>query len=61
MPQPKKKTSKSRRNMRRSHDHLKVPSVSKCSNCGEPVAPHQVCSHCGFYNGKEVIAVEHEN
>lgn len=61
MPQPKKKTSKSKRGMRRSHDYLKAPSSSKCSNCGEPVAPHRVCMHCGHYKGKEVLPVELED
>ena len=46
--------------MRRSHDHLKAPSLAKCSNCGEPVAPHRVCTHCGYYKGKEVLPIEHE-
>ncbi len=59
MPQPKKKVSKSKRGMRRSHDHLKVPAFSKCTNCGEPVAPHRVCMHCGFYKGKEIVPMEH--
>ncbi len=38
MAVPKKKVSKSRRNMRRSHQ-----------NCGELKRPHSVCSHCGYY------------
>jgi len=61
MPVPKKKRSRSKRGSRRSHDHLKIPALSKCSHCGEPTAPHRVCMHCGFYKGKEVLAVIHED
>ena len=35
MAVPKRKTSPSRRGMRRSHDSLKVEAHHECSNCGE--------------------------
>lgn len=54
MAQPKKKTSKSRKNMRRSHDHVQVPNVIYCE-CGEPTLPHRVCSVCGTYKGRQVL------
>ena len=56
MAVPKKKTSKSKRDMRRAHDGLTAPGISTCSNCGEPKAPHHVCGSCGFYKGKEVVS-----
>jgi large subunit ribosomal protein L32 len=43
--------------MRRSHDSLKVEAFHECSNCGELKRPHNLCSHCGHYNGREVVAV----
>jgi large subunit ribosomal protein L32 len=43
--------------MRRSHDALKVEAFAECSNCGELKRPHNLCNHCGHYNGREVIAV----
>ena len=55
MAVPKKKTSQSRKNMRRSHDALAVNAVSVCKNCGEVVRPHNVCKACGSYNGKQII------
>jgi large subunit ribosomal protein L32 len=58
MAVPKKKTSKSKRNLRRSHDHIKMPHVSTCPQCHEPVLPHHVCSNCGTYRGKTIIEKE---
>lgn len=52
---PADKTTKSKRDKRRSHLALTAPNVSGCSNCGELKMPHIVCPHCGHYNGKEVI------
>jgi large subunit ribosomal protein L32 len=56
MAVPKKKTSKSRRNMRRSHHALPVVGLVECPNCGEPKLPHHVCAACGHYDGREVVA-----
>jgi large subunit ribosomal protein L32 len=57
MAVPKRKTTPSRRGMRRSHDALKVEAFHECSNCGELKRPHNLCNTCGHYNGREVIAV----
>lgn len=54
MAVPKKKTSRSRRNMRRSHDHVAVPNVVFCE-CGEPTLAHRICASCGTYKGKQVL------
>ncbi len=56
MAVPKKKTSQSRMGMRRSHHALTIPAFADCSNCGELKRPHNVCSHCGHYDGREVVA-----
>jgi large subunit ribosomal protein L32 len=54
MAVPKKKTSPSRRNMRRSHHALRAPVYSECSNCGELKRPHHICTSCGHYDEREV-------
>ncbi|MDI9348951.1 MAG: 50S ribosomal protein L32 [Candidatus Symbiobacter sp.] len=54
MAVPKKKTSKSRRNMRRSHDALPRPTYGSCPNCGDMKRPHHMCLKCGTYNGRDV-------
>ena len=56
MAVPKKKTSKSKKNMRRSHDSVSAPGISICSQCKEPKLPHRVCASCGTYKGKEVLS-----
>ncbi len=52
---PADKTSKMKRNKRRSHHALVAPNLSICSNCAEFKQPHLVCDTCGYYNGKEII------
>ncbi|HET6158178.1 MAG TPA: 50S ribosomal protein L32 [Dongiaceae bacterium] len=54
MAVPKKRVSSSRRDMRRSHDALKVQKATECPNCGELKRPHHVCGACGHYDGREV-------
>ena len=58
MAVPKKKISKSRRNMQRSHDSLANKSTSECSNCGELKLPHHICTGCGYYDGREVVEID---
>jgi large subunit ribosomal protein L32 len=56
MAVPKRKTSPSRAGMRRSHQALRAESHAECGNCGELKRPHHVCSHCGHYDNREVVA-----
>ena len=58
MAVPKRKTSPSRRNMRRSHHRLARPAHVECPNCGEQKRPHHVCGSCGHYDGREVVKAE---
>lgn len=57
MAVPTQRHTKSRRNKRRMHIFLKTPVFVKCSKCGRAILPHQVCPHCGYYKGVEVIDV----
>tara|TARA_B100000579_G_C22486101_1_gene690229 strand:- start:358 stop:537 length:180 start_codon:yes stop_codon:yes gene_type:complete len=59
MAVPKKRTSKSRKGMRRSHDALQFKAaVQVCPECGELKLYHHVCLPCGTYRGEQVIEVE---
>ena len=55
MAVPKRKTTPSKRNMRRSHDRVQNFNLVECNNCGELKLAHQICSACGYYNKKEVV------
>ncbi|MDR1409197.1 MAG: 50S ribosomal protein L32 [Oscillospiraceae bacterium] len=56
MAVPKRKTSKARRDRRRSSVwKLTAPTLEKCPKCGEYKRPHRVCTACGQYKGREVI------
>ena len=52
----KSRKSPSRRNMRRSHDSLKGPTLSVDSSTGETHRRHHVTAD-GFYRGKRIIEV----
>jgi len=60
MAVPKRKTSKSRKNKRRSHHALAAPARGRCAQCGEPRMPHRVCRTCGFYDGAARIEIAAE-
>jgi large subunit ribosomal protein L32 len=55
MPVPKRKTSKSKRDKRRTHQKIAGPDVSECPQCGDAKLPHRVCPSCGSYKGREII------
>jgi len=55
MAVPKRKTSKARRDKRRTHYKLASPALAKCSHCGHLVIPHRVCGNCGYYAGREIF------
>ncbi|RLC14156.1 MAG: 50S ribosomal protein L32 [Deltaproteobacteria bacterium] len=58
MAVPKRKTSKSKRDKRRTHQKITAPSVTECHQCGEIKLPHHVCHSCGSYKGRTVLEVE---
>jgi large subunit ribosomal protein L32 len=60
MAVPKRRTSHARQGKRRSHLHVKPKQIQYCSRCEQPVLPHHVCSNCGYYQGREVVAAEEE-
>lgn len=59
MAVPKRKTSKARRDKRRSSVwKLELPGMTKCPKCGEYNLSHRVCSKCGYYAGREVLKIK---
>lgn len=55
MAVPKHKTSKSKRDKRRTHQKVDALNLSACSQCGEAKLPHNVCPSCGYYKERPVV------
>jgi len=49
MPNPKRRHSKSRQGLRRSHLALKTHRPNRCARCSASVRSHRVCDNCGYY------------
>ena len=55
MAVPKRKTSKSRRDKRRSHHKIKSVNIIEDKKSGEFRLSHHIDLKTGLYNGKQVI------
>lgn len=60
MAVPKKKTSKSKRDMRRSHHAIGRINVIIDKETGEYRLPHMLNAVDGKYNGKEIVIKKKE-
>jgi len=58
MALPKRRHSKTRGRKRRTHYKMHSMEIMECPNCHKPKLPHRVCKYCGYYDGREIIAVE---
>ncbi len=61
MAVPKKKTSKSKRNMRRAHDSIKPVNVIVDPVTGEYKLPHHISLADGTYNGRQVVTEKEDD
>jgi len=55
MAVPKRKTSVSKRNMRRSHNSLKNINVILDKESGEPRLSHKIDISTGMYKGRQIL------
>tara|TARA_Y100001936_G_C15951055_1_gene600214 strand:- start:293 stop:517 length:225 start_codon:yes stop_codon:yes gene_type:complete len=57
---PKKKTSVSRKGLRRAGQHHKEyrKHPMSCPNCGDLTMPNHACPSCGTYKGKQVFEIK---
>lgn len=65
MAHPKRRISKYRKRIRRSHLALTASTPNHCPRCGSANRPHCVCENCGHYgfdkggqNGTPVLEKE---
>ena len=57
MAVPKRKTSVSRRNKRRSHHKLSSVNVIEDKKSGEYKLSHHIDLKSGYYNGKKILDI----
>jgi large subunit ribosomal protein L32 len=58
MAVPKRRTSKSRKRLRRGHHSGAGVATQPCPRCGSPKLSHRVCESCGSDRGKKQVEVE---
>jgi large subunit ribosomal protein L32 len=61
MAVPRRKTSPSRRGMRRSADALKAPTYVEDKDSGELRRPHHIDLKSGMYRGRQVLKPKTKN
>ena len=57
MAVPKRKTTPSKRNMRRSHHRVSSANVVEDKKSGEYKLSHHVDLKSGYYNGKKILDI----
>ncbi|MBQ6268970.1 MAG: 50S ribosomal protein L32 [Bacteroidetes bacterium] len=55
MPNPTRRSSKTRRDKRRTHYKAVAMTTSVCPNCGAVKLAHAACPECGYYNGRKIV------
>ncbi|XBQ15939.1 MAG: 50S ribosomal protein L32 [Oceanicaulis sp.] len=60
MAVPKRKTTPSKRGMRRSHHALNNPAYVEDKDTGELRRPHHVDLKTGMYRGKQILDVSED-
>ncbi len=61
MAVPFRRTSKTKKRMRRTHLKKTVGALTTCPKCGATLRPHRACTKCGYYKDTEVIKVADNN
>ena len=57
MAVPKRKTSVSKKKMRRSHNKLSSANIIEDKKSGEYKLSHHIDLKTGFYNGKKILDI----
>lgn len=55
MAVPFRRTSKTKKRMRRTHLKKEAATTTVCKNCGAAIRPHRACVKCGNYKGNTVV------
>ena len=60
MAVPFRRTSKTKKRMRRTHLKKEVGAITTCPKCGASIRPHRACTKCGNYKNENVLNIETE-
>ena len=60
MAVPFRRTSKTKKRMRRTHLKKEARGLIACPKCGAMIQPHRACPNCGYYKNVEVVKVNKE-
>jgi large subunit ribosomal protein L32 len=55
---PVARTSKARKNKRRSHHALRRPNLVGCPKCGLAKLPHTACDNCGYVSSSVALVTK---
>ncbi len=61
MAVPFRRTSKTKKRMRRTHLKKEAGVITTCPKCGNAIRPHRACTKCGNYKGENVLDIQEEN
>ena len=61
MALPKRRSSHAKVRTRRQQWKATPVTSTKCAHCGETILPHRACTHCGYYNGRQVMPPKQKN
>ncbi len=57
MAVPKRKTTRSKKGMRRSHHRIRANNIIEDKKTGEYKLSHHIDLKTGFYNGKKILDI----
>ena len=57
MALPKRRKSHARVRTRRQQWRAVKITTTTCPHCAAVIVPHRVCTSCGYYNGRQILAV----
>ncbi len=55
---PFRRTSKTKKRMRRTHLKKEAGEFLTCPKCGAAIRPHRACAKCGYYKNEDVLHIK---